>query len=192
MTALPDKRWGWSLLAALGLLSCSFDDDRSLGSLGATAPDSVARGGGSTSGGQAGWGGASPVGGASTATTVGLGPGCASEPSWCSDNEYCETGVACRYTTTLPSCVARPTSCPEPSGRERACGCDGVLYESECLAQRAGASIGAFVNCAAVACQDVLDCLPLEDTCAALYGPSAPAPICNESRCDCQRPAVIQ
>ena len=55
--------------------------------------------------------------------------------------EYC-AGTTC---TDLGTCIARPEACAAPSAP--VCGCDGVSYESACLAAMAGMRVGPDSAC---------------------------------------------
>ncbi|MEM9727015.1 MAG: Kazal-type serine protease inhibitor domain-containing protein [Myxococcota bacterium] len=66
----------------------------------------------------------------------------------CTDNDECVSDQFCELTTScsnVGTCLERPAMClPEPEG---VCGCDGVDYESSCLAAQAGARVSALGEC---------------------------------------------
>ncbi|MEM8610091.1 MAG: Kazal-type serine protease inhibitor domain-containing protein [Myxococcota bacterium] len=64
------------------------------------------------------------------------------DDSECVDNQFCESTLSCGNAGT---CVDPPLMClPESVG---VCGCDGVDYESGCLAAQAGTRVSALGSC---------------------------------------------
>lgn len=65
-------------------------------------------------------------------------PGC--EASGCSTTEYCGFKHNSCGNSSPGTCKGKPTACP--SAGPPACGCDGVVYANDCVAQQAGVDMG--------------------------------------------------
>ncbi len=65
-------------------------------------------------------------------------PGCAT--SGCGAKEVCTFRDDSCGKSWPGACEARPTTCPTEG--PPACGCDGVVYDNDCLAQQAGVDMG--------------------------------------------------
>ena len=66
----------------------------------------------------------------------------------CTASEYCDYDRnSCGATDEQGTCVTRPTDCPDLLVAVPTCGCDNVVYGSECDAYAAGADLNAFGSC---------------------------------------------
>jgi hypothetical protein len=64
----------------------------------------------------------------------------------CGDGEFCDFGAACGAGDMGGTCKALPDSCG--SKVKAVCGCDGVTYDNECLANAAGVAVHDTGACA--------------------------------------------
>jgi hypothetical protein len=66
----------------------------------------------------------------------------------CLPDEFCDYALAdmCGAADGTGECTARPTECLEPGGVP-VCGCDGMEYLNECLANMAGTGVGRLGGC---------------------------------------------
>lgn len=102
------------------------------------------------------------------------GPCPCSDSSECVEGQYCELDNSC---LNRGSCVDEPLMClPTP---DLVCGCDGVDYESACLAAQAGARVSAVGSCTcdangdcasdeycnAITCDGPGECTPRQTDC---------------------------
>jgi hypothetical protein len=97
----------------------------------------------------------------------------------CDSESYCD-GESCGGSGT---CEPKPTECPEP--RDPVCGCDGLTYHNECVAESLGARIGSLGACAcegneecdatqyceAATCGGPGECVPRPTSCAPIVSP---------------------
>jgi hypothetical protein len=105
---------GLFVIALVVVAACSSDDDSRSVDAGADAPVSQIDGGdtGAACGGLAG--------------------------SRCAEDSFCDYAEhTCGSPEAAGTCRKRPELCPDIL--ERVCGCDGAVYNNECLAQKAGA-----------------------------------------------------
>lgn len=66
----------------------------------------------------------------------------------CNADEYCDFNRnSCGATDESGACVTRPTACPDVLVAVPTCGCDSVVYGSECDAYAAGADLNAAGSC---------------------------------------------
>jgi len=77
----------------------------------------------------------------------------------CNESDYCD-GESCEGAGT---CEAKPTDCPAVF--DPVCGCDGVNYDSECLAESLGVRIESAGPCPCA--PDAVDCCDTNDDCLA-------------------------
>jgi hypothetical protein len=176
---------------ALITFACSFDDDRSLGSMNAAQ---LSNSGGTTNGGPSttvvSKGGTNTFVADSTTSTPNV-VNCRNNAD-CSTSEYCQFDLKCGKDAVAGSCRPLPTRCALPTGKQSVCGCDGVFYESDCEAWRASVSVAEFTQCPDVACTTEDDCQQFSETCAKLYNWSRPQALCPQSHCDCGQNTILQ
>lgn len=104
----------------------------------------------SSSGGADGAGGAAGGGGSSSGSSGCLPGGalCAEDPGGfalaCGSDEYCAYAEG-ELGENLGECLPRPAECPVEE--QPVCGCDGVVYQSPCLAQRVGVTVTGAGRC---------------------------------------------
>jgi hypothetical protein len=184
--------------APFGLLwfavGCRFADDRSLGSM-AASPNQ-------TDGGNTGLGtkvpgvnsaGTSAVStsGGTSGNASGYGGACTRANPTCADGQFCSFDTSCGDGDSAGQCVVLSTNCPTPSGQQVVCGCNGVLYESLCIANASSVSATSLSRCPAIDCVTSTDCAIVAESCAAVFGATSPEVECVAARCDCQNGTIL-
>lgn len=191
----------------LGFVACDFAGDRSLGTVASRAGSSamtdshdVSQAGGADSGS----GDAAHAGGAvsisvSTSSAAPQQRPCIAgvEPSECESDEFCATAAYCGQdaATSHGVCMPRPTECP-PSldGNLKVCGCDGMIYESRCLAELDGIAVADLSYCDPVPCTSAEACEDYATGCIESFegtGQPSVGVICLDGACSCRGSAVL-
>lgn len=91
----------------------------------------------------------------------------------CGEDITCPPGFYCDYDGLCPRpaltgyCSPRPTDCP--SVVDQVCGCDGVTYQNECLARRAGVAVETEGACGDLVCAP-MDARVIDTSCDLVLG----------------------
>ncbi len=95
------------------------------------------------------------------ANMAGIRLASADGPCICADNSECLTGQFCALEDSCLNpggCLPEPESC-DPTDTQEVCGCDGVSYDNECEAFKAGSRVSAIGACD---CETNTDCAQSE------------------------------